>query len=275
MPVVSDEEELLRLVKSGWSVQYDSANDRYKLYNPETKERILVARHLNPIAKLYYKGRKTERDERSEGRVSGASNPLAGGLSLDDDRKLFLELLRGRVDSRAPVWTLMVMDAAWFEKVKRTVGVCAMAEFWPESSEEIDLEDPKATAMRIVRRMRAVKELASKAKELEARLVEERAKVEEKYRAELEAYKERVRELEYALKKYKEVIDEQGKIIDDLATKTKKTIFYISYTLPLYLTEEDRPLHYMIVNKLKEIWCPEELAKAEQGRAGPTISSAR
>jgi hypothetical protein len=275
MPVVSDEEELLRLVKSGWSVQYDSANDRYKLYNPETKERILVARHLNPIAKLYYKGRKTERDERSEGKVSGASNPLAGGLSLDDDRKLFLELLRGRVDSRAPVWTLMVMDAAWFEKVKRTVGVCAMAEFWPESSEEIDLEDPKATAMRIVRRMRAVKELASKAKELEARLVEERAKVEEKYRAELEAYKERVRELEYALKKYKEVIDEQGKIIDDLATKTKKTIFYILYTLPLYLTEEDRPLHYMIVNKLKEIWCPEELAKAEQGRAGPTISSAR
>jgi len=169
----------------------------------------------------------------------------------------------------------MVMDAAWFEKVKRTVGVCAMAEFWPESSEEIDLEDPKATAMRIVRRMRAVKELASKAKELEARLVEERAKVEEKYRAELEAYKERVRELEYALKKYREVIDEQSKIIDDLATKTKKTIFYILYTLPLYLTEEDRPLHYMIVNKLKEIWCPEELAKAEQGRAGPTIPSAR
>jgi intergrase/recombinase len=150
-----------------------------------------------------------------------------------------------------------------------------MAEFWPESSEEIDLEDPKATAMRIVRRMRAVKELASKAKELEARLTSEVAKVEEKYRAELEAYKERVRELEEALRKYREVIDEQGKIIDDLATKTKKTIFYILYTLPLYLTEEDRPLHHMIVNKLKEIWCPEELAKTEQGRAGLTIPSAR
>ena len=272
---MSDEEELVRLVKSGWSIQYDSTNDRYKLYNPETKERILVARQLNPIAKLYYKGRKTERDGRGEGEVSGASNPLARGPSLDDDRKLFLELLRGRVDSRAPVWTLMVMDAAWFEKVKRSVGVCAMAEFWPESSEEIDLEDPKATAMRIVRRMRVAKELASKAKELEARLVEERAKVEEKYRAELEAYKERVQELEYALGKYREVIDEQSKIIYDLATKTKKTVFYILYTLPLYLTEEDRPLHYMIVNKLKEIWCPEELAKAEQGRASPTIPSAR
>jgi len=275
MPVVSDEEVLVKLIKSGWSVQYDSTNDRYKLYNPETKERILVARHLNPIAKLYYKGRKAERDGRGEEEVSGASSPLAGGLSLDDDRKLFLELLRSRVDPKVPIWTLMVMDVAWFEKVKRSVGVCAMAEFWPESSEEIDLEDPKATAMRIVRRMRTAKELASKAKELEAKLVEERAKVEEKYRAELEAYKERVQELEYALGKYREVIDEQSKIIDDLATKTKKTISYILYTLPLYLTEEDRSLYYMIVNKLKEIWCPEELAKAEQGRASPTIPSAR
>jgi hypothetical protein len=275
MPVVSGEEELVRLVKSGWSVQYDSTNDRYKLYNPETKERILVARHLNPIAKLYYKGRRTERDGRGEGEVSGASNPLAGGPSLDDDRKLFLELLRGKVNSRTPVWTLMVMDAAWFEKVKRSVGVCAMAEFWPESSEEIDLEDPKATAMRIVRRMRAAKELASKARELEAKLVEERAKVEEKYRAELEAYKEKVRELEEAIGKYKYMVDELLKMVDFLTEKAKKTNFYLLYTLPLYLTEEDRPLHYMIVNKLKEIWCPEELAKAEQGRASPTTPSAR
>jgi hypothetical protein len=275
MPVVSDEEVLVKLIKSGWSVQYDLTNDRYKLYNPETKERILVARHLNPIAKLYYKGRRTGRDGRGEGEVSSTSSPLAGGLSLDDDRRLFLELLRGRVDSKAPIWTLMVMDAAWFEKVKRSVGVCAMAEFWPESSEEIDLEDPKATAMRIVRRMRAAKELASKAKELEAKLVEERAKVEEKYRAELEAYKEKVRKLEEAIGKYKYMVDELLKMVDFLTEKAKKTNFYLLYTLPLYLTEEDRPLHYMIVNKLKEIWCPEELAKAEQGRASPTISSAR
>jgi arylsulfatase A-like enzyme len=271
--------KVLNALEKGGRAYWDKTHGRYKITDPETGGTFYAPKELKSVIDDFRRRRGKRTGSSSDQSSSSSTPPTVPGparhellQALENDANTMITILKSRLDPKLPVMTKFVEDVSWWQHLMLDFSKQAVPEvFSLMGAEDIDVRNPEATAQKMVSKLKAIKEMAAKAGEAEARI----KAVEEKYRAELEAYKEKVRELEYALGKYKEVIDEQGKMIDFLAEKAKKTNFYLMHTLPLYLAEEDRPLYYMIVSKLKEIWCPEELAKAEQGRASPTIPSAR
>jgi len=267
MPEIEDFKQVEKLLEEGYKLHYDKRNDQYKVYDPRVKRHVAtISRSLTPAVRALLGSKSSERPPPPPPPL-GPPRPSRQELlqAFEDDVQAMITMLKSRLDPKLPLMAKFVEDISWWQHLMLDFSKRAVPEvFSLMSAEDIDVRNPEATAEKMVSKLKAMREMATKAGEAEARI----KAIEEEYKAKLSA-------LEDALKKYKEVIDEQGKIIDDLATKTKKTISYILYTLPLYLTEEDRPLYYMIVNKIKEIWCPEGLAKAEQGRASPTIPSTR
>jgi hypothetical protein len=155
--VIRDKDELIDLVVNQEAKIYPQGR-RFRIHHPLTGRRDVIDVSLNDIAEALY------RKQLKEGRARNSGNDEVNKRDMD----LFFKLMSGKIDPKAPILTLMIHDVAWFENVKRAMGVYSMAEFWPEDSREIDLTNPGVTIQNMLKKIKTVKELASKAGEYEA-----------------------------------------------------------------------------------------------------------
>jgi hypothetical protein len=251
MSTITDPEELKKLLAEGATIHFDRKNKMFRVYDPRTKARRYVDSSLTSyVAKLYeqQKGRR-ERPPPPSSSSSTSSTVLGPSRqellqALEDDANTMITILKSRLDPKLPVMTKFVEDVSWWQHLMLDFSKQAVPEvFSLMGAEDVDVRNPEATAQKMVARLKAIKEKALKAEELEAKA----KMVEEEYKAKLSA-------LEEALRKYREVIDEQGKLIEDLVERSKKTIAFFMVVLPEKLPMEVRPLYKKLASGVKTLW---------------------
>jgi hypothetical protein len=252
-------EEFMDYVKKGWKI-YKFGEDRYRFYDPVARKYMLIDKSLNELAKYYYIKQKEEEEKKEEKKTEQIQNIQSNPIQSNDevnrrDMELFLRLMSGKIDPKAPILTQMIQDVAWFENVKRAVGVYSMAEFWPEKSEDVDLANPGNTVQNIVKRIKAVKEVASKAAEMEGRL----KAVEEEYMSKIKSLEEenaKLKKLSEDLGKlYDKAVDTAIEKIEDLRRRVEETLNLILKVIPPMLTKDDRVKYMNVVYpKIRTLW---------------------
>jgi len=239
--VIKDEEELRRRIEEGWWISRDSAG--VKLKDPRTGRSERVAKELEPLAIALHEGRRS----------ADGQGPQEGPATEEDVRQI-VGLMRQRVDSRAPILQKWVNDIAWWQHVTNDTSAKLLPDLLSMLSPgEIDLEDPEKTVDAIVRRY---KELRSKAQEAEA--------VAKRCDAALRAYMDRARKLEGELREYQEAYNQLGDLYDALVESTRKTLYYITEQVPLYLPEDARLTYRVLLSKVSSFW--EQVAKKALGQ---------
>jgi hypothetical protein len=256
--VVRTEEELKQRLSEGWRIYRDEHG--FTLYNPQTRRKERVDKSLYHLCEYLYSKMKQEKSgvERvSAGEVgaeeggageAGAErrSPVARPLNrvLEEDTRLIMDAIRQKLDPKAPIITKWTENIAWWNHLIMDTATYLLPELLSMlRAEEIDLENPEATSKNMVSKFKAIRETARRVEELEA-----------KYSAELEALRRRAADLESLLNKYVEVIREQGRLIEDLADKAKKTIAFFVVYVPNYLPEDARTPYKALASKVKEIW---------------------
>jgi transposase-like protein len=167
---------------------------------------------------------------------------------LESDAAHFMSLLRARVDPRAPIMAKWVEDLSWWEHFKRDFLLFTMPEALRRLGlEELDLRNPEATARLAASRLL---EAAARGDELKARLEE----AEARHRAELDALKRRLGEYEEALRRYRGLVEEYGRLVDDAAARVKRTIAYFMLVVPKGLPADVVPDYMFMARRAGEIW---------------------
>jgi hypothetical protein len=232
----------------GERVRYDKARRRYFLENRATGKKELISEALEGAAQQLLEQQRGRSSSQAQ-QTPPPPPPLGPSRTellkaLEDDANSMITIMKSRLDPRAPVMTKFVEDVSWWQHLMLDFSKQAVPEvFSLMGAEDIDVRNPEATAQKMVGKLKAIKEKALKAEELEAKA----KTVEEEYKARLSA-------LEEALRKYKEVIDEQGKIIEDLVERSKKTIAFFMVVLPEKLPMEVRHLYRKLASGVKTLW---------------------
>jgi hypothetical protein len=251
MSTITDPEELKRLLAEGATIHFDRKNKMFRIYDPRTKARRYVDSSLTSYVAKLYEERKRLREQPPPPSSSSSPSPAVPGPSrqellkaLEDDANSVITIMKSRLDPRAPVMTKFVEDVSWWQHLMLDFSKQAVPEvFSLMGADEVDVRNPEVTAQRMVSKLKAIKEKALRAEELEAKV----KTVEEEYKAKLSA-------LEEALRRYKEVIEEQGKVIEDLAERSKKTIAFFMVVLPERLPPETRSLYRKLASEVKALW---------------------
>ena len=226
---VKSEEDLIKLVNGGCRVHYDRRYDRYKLYDPETGKYSSVDRSLNPLCKKFYEGQKKR--GRGEAEAGRGMEEIA-----EDDVKFLLSTIKQKLDPKAPIITKWTENVSWWTHVfldfSALTSPYILSLLTPS---EIDLSNPEATVKNMVGKFEVLRKKAARADEIEAK------------------YKGEVEHLRQALREYKEIIDEQNKLLAEVIDKFKKTINFFLIVLPKRLPEELRGTYRVYLPKLKEV----------------------
>jgi hypothetical protein len=256
--VVKTEEELKQRLDEGWRIYRDEFG--FTLYNPQTKRKERIDKSLYHLCEHLYNKMKQEKGdlaqagaeeggaEEGEAEEGGAEwrPPAVRPLdrALREDVKLIVSTIKQRLDPKAPIITKWTENIAWWNHLIMDTATYLLPELLSLlRTEEIDLANPEMTAKNMVSKFKAVRETARRAEEVEG-----------KYMAEIESLKRRVADLESILDKCMEVIREQGRLIEDLADKAKKTIAFFVVYVPNYLPEDARAPYRALAAKVKEIW---------------------
>jgi DNA repair exonuclease SbcCD ATPase subunit len=257
MPIES-EEEVLELIKRGWSL----FKDRYgfKLYDPQTKKFVRISNNLRDFCERLYQKMfgASETEEQKKRQVKNKSEPSAQMPSskdvqqaLEDDVKLIVTTIRQRIDPKAPILTKWVESLSWWHHLIINLSTYLLPDLLSLlQRDEIDMTNPDVTAKRIVSKYYSIREEVAKVEEIKQQI----ASVEQKYSSEMEALRQKLSALEELLRQYSEVIREQNKIIDELTDKAKRTMYLFLVEMPMYLPDNVRPRYKAVAGKIEEIW---------------------
>lgn len=133
--MIEEENELIGLIESGCRLYYDSAHDRFRVYDPRTRRLERVSRSLNDLAmRLYSQQRQGKGRGRVEGRAAGSA-----GMS---------EVLKTLGKEYSEILRVAMRPAHWFTKVLVEIGwrtMIMVLQYVKIDPEELSkkLEDPK------------------------------------------------------------------------------------------------------------------------------------
>jgi hypothetical protein len=241
--VVRSEEELKERLNSGWRLH--RCGEGFMLYDPGTKSKERVDKSLRHLCEYLYSkvGKAVERRGRATAKRE-VSVEEAERRVLEEDTRLILNAIKQRLDPKAPILSKWVENISYWHHVILDTSTYLLADLLSMLGEgEIDLSNPEVMVKNMVAKFKLLKTRALKAEELEA-----------KHRSEVEILKQRISDLESQIKQYHEIIAEQNKIIDDLADKIKKTIYFFTVYVPNYLPEDARLAYRVLTRKVAEIW---------------------
>jgi hypothetical protein len=256
MPIET-EEEVLELIKQGWSLQKDAKG--FKLYNPETKKFVRISSNLKSFCERLYRKMtgETQTEEQKKRQEKKTEPPVSMPSqkeiqqALEDDVKLIVAAVRQRIDPKAPILTKWVESLSWWHHLIINLSTYLLPDLLSMlSRDEIDMTNPDVTAKKIVSKYYAMREEVAKVEEIKQQI----ASVEQKYSSELEALRQKLSVLEELLRQYSEVIREQNKIIDELTDKAKRTMYLFLVEMPMYLPDNVRPRYKAVAGKIEEIW---------------------
>ena len=253
---IETEEEVLELIRQGWSLQKDAKG--FKLYNPETKKFVRISSNLKNFCERLYRKMTGEQTEEPKKRQEKKTEPSVSMPSqkevqqaLEDDVKLIVTAVRQRIDPKAPILTKWVESLSWWHHLIINLSTYLLPDLLSLlQRDEIDMTNPDITAKKIVSKYYVMRENATKVEEIKQQIVN----IEQKYSSEMEALRQKLSALEELLRQYSEIIHEQNKIIDDLTNKAKKTMYLFLVEIPMYLPDSVRPRYKAVAGKIEEIW---------------------
>ena len=162
-------------------------------------------------------------------------------MDAEDDVKSMLSIVRSRLDPRHPALQKLIVDTSWWFHVILDFSKQAIPELMGYlSSDEVDVEDPEATAKNIVRKLRMIKTSYERAKKLEAEA--------ERLRRENEELRELIDEYDEALETVKNFAEEMKK-------RVKEMLVFLVRTVPRALSGWDRAVYmHVVFPKIRELW---------------------
>jgi len=234
--VVDNEEELKARLQAGWRLKKDARG--FRIWDPQTDTEERVAGDLESVAAKLYARQKYENVKAKLG------NDSEGTGGIEGDYTYIVNLIRSKIDSRAPILQKQVEDILWWQHLISDTMTKIMPDLLARLSvNEIDLNDPEKTAEAMVRHY---VELRTAAQGSEA--------VRQKYEEELRARDEKIKALEDRLKILQDAYDQLKELYDSLAARSKMTLEYFLRQIVPYLPSDAQQTYRILASKVQQIW---------------------
>jgi len=161
------------------------------------------------------------------------------------DVAFIMGAVKSRVDPRAPIQTKWVEDLSWWQHVILDTSMYLLPELMSMlSSDEVDLENPEATARAMVSKFKSIKQLA-----------EERAKVVSEYEARIRELEAKVAGYRELVEKYRKALEEAVGYLEDFKSKASRTINFLVVYVPQAFSGYERAKYLsMVIPHLREVW---------------------
>ena len=233
---VDKEEDLRARVQAGWYISRDKWG--FKLKDPQTGTWERVSSELSGVAAKLYAQQKYERTKKADGEDGGK------GQGIEGDYTYIVNLIRTKIDSRAPILQKQVEDVLWWQHIITDTMTKIMPDLLARLRvEEIDLNDPEKTAEAMVRHY---VELRTAAQGSEA--------LRQKYEEELRARDEKIKALEDRLKILQDAYGQLKELYDSLAARSKLTLEYFLRQIVPYLPSDAQQTYRILASKVQQIW---------------------
>ena len=235
--VVQSEEELKARMQAGWRLKKDARG--FRIWDPQTDTEERISADLESVAAKLYARQKYEN---VKAKLGNDSEGTEGGI--EGDYAYIVNLIRSKIDSRAPILQKQVEDILWWQHLISDTMTKIMPDLLARLSvSEIDLNDPERTAEAMVRHY---VELRTAAQGSEA--------IRQKYEEELKARDEKIKALEDRLKILQDAYDQLKELYDSLAARSKMTLEYFLRQIIPYLPSDAQQTYRILASKVQQIW---------------------
>jgi hypothetical protein len=234
---IQSEEELRARLEAGARMARDKWG--FKVWDPKTNRWERVSTKLNEVAAGLYAQQRRGRAKEAEG-----AEGEGGKGGIEGDLAYIIGMIRTKVDSRAPILQKWAEDILWWQHILSDTTTKILPDLLARLKvEEIDLEHPERTAEAMVRHYAELRAAAQSAEALR-----------QKYEEEIRVRDEKMRALEDRLRKLEWAFDSLGKLFDDFAARTKRTIEFFARQVPPYLPADARRTYRALISKVQDIW---------------------